>query len=100
VQCAERWPTGVYCLWYPLKAGGLVNPFYAALKRSGLRKLLRAELSVLPADTPLSLNGSGMLILNPPWQLDVTLRTAYAELLPLLAPDAQGSSRVDWLIGE
>jgi 23S rRNA (adenine2030-N6)-methyltransferase len=100
VQCAERWPTGVYCLWYPLKAGGLVNPFYAALKRSGLRKLLRAELSVLPADMPLSLNGSGMLILNPPWQLDIALRAAYAELLPLLAPDAQGSARVDWLAGE
>ncbi|MGE0114671.1 MAG: 23S rRNA (adenine(2030)-N(6))-methyltransferase RlmJ [Steroidobacteraceae bacterium] len=96
---AERWPTGVYCLWYPLKAGGLVNPFYAALKRSGLRKLLLAELSVRPADTPLGLNGSGMLIMNPPWQLDVALRTAYAELLPALAP-ATGSQRVEWLTRE
>jgi 23S rRNA (adenine2030-N6)-methyltransferase len=100
IQAAERWPTGVYCLWYPLKSGGLVNPFYAALKRSGLRKLLRAELSVFPADTPLSLNGSGMLILNPPWQLDVALNAAYTELLPLLAPDGQGSARVDWLARE
>jgi 23S rRNA (adenine2030-N6)-methyltransferase len=48
----------------------------------------------------LSLNGSGLLILNPPWQLDSALRTAYTELLPLLAPDGQGSSRVDWLAGE
>jgi 23S rRNA (adenine2030-N6)-methyltransferase len=87
-------------LWYPLKAGGLVNPFYAALKRSGLRKLLRAELSVFEPDTPLSLNGSGMLILNPPWQLDVGLRAAYTELLPLLAPEGQGCSRVDWLASE
>jgi 23S rRNA (adenine2030-N6)-methyltransferase len=100
INAAERWPTGVYCLWYPLKAGGLVNPFYAALKRSGLRKLLRAELSVFEPDTPLSLNGSGMLILNPPWQLDVGLRAAYTELLPLLAPEGQGSSRVDWLASE
>ncbi len=97
---AQRWPTGIFCLWYPLKSGGLVNPFYAALKRSGLRKLLLAELLVRPADTPLGLNGSGMLILNPPWQLDSALRTAYAELLPLLAPDAQGSLRVEWLARE
>jgi 23S rRNA (adenine2030-N6)-methyltransferase len=55
---------------------------------------------VFEPDTPLSLNGSGMLILNPPWQLDVGLRAAYAELLPLLAPEGQGSSRVDWLAGE
>jgi len=100
VQAAQRWPTGVFCLWYPLKTGGLINPFYAALKRSGLRKLLRAELSVLPPDTPLSLNGSGMLILNPPWQLDSALRAAYSELLTLLAPEGQGSSRVDWLVAE
>lgn len=96
---AERWPTGVYCLWYPLKAGGLVNPFHATLKHSGLRKLLLAELSVRPADTPPGLNGSGMLIMNPPWQLDAALRAAYIELLPILAP-ATGSQRVAWLVGE
>ncbi|MGC3981590.1 MAG: 23S rRNA (adenine(2030)-N(6))-methyltransferase RlmJ [Steroidobacteraceae bacterium] len=100
IATAERWPTGVYCLWYPLKAGGLVNPFYAALKRSGLRKLLLAELSVRTPDSPLGLNGSGMLILNPPWQLDVALRAAYTELLPALAPDGQGSQRVEWLVPE
>lgn len=97
---AERWPTGIYCLWYPLKSGGLVNPFFAALKRSGLRKLLRAELWIKPVDTPLGLNGSGMIILNPPWQLDQQLQTAYTELLTLLAPNQQGGQRVDWLAGE
>ncbi len=97
---AERWPTGVYCLWYPLKSGGLVNPFYAALKRSGLRKLLRAELLVKPLDTPLGLNGSGMLIMNPPYQLDLALRAAYNELLPILAPEGQGEHHVEWLVRE
>ena len=100
VHAAERWPEGVYCLWYPIKSGGLVNPFYAALKRSGLRNLLRAELSVRPNDTPLGLNGSGMVIMNPPWQLDQHLRAAYTELLPLLAPNSQGDQRVEWLVGE
>lgn len=100
LSAAERWPTGVYCLWFPLKAGGLANPFYASLKRSSLRKLLLAEFWVKPADTPLGLNGSGLLILNPPWQLDVALRSAYAELLPILAPHSQGSSKVNWLMPE
>ncbi len=100
LRASERWSDGVYCLWYPIKSGGLVNPFYAALKRSGLRNLLLAELSVRPADTPLGLNGSGMLIMNPPWQLDTALRSAYTELLPALAPDSQGSVRVEWLVRE
>lgn len=99
-QSAERWPDGVYCLWYPIKSGGLVNPFYAAVKRSGLRNLLLAELSVRPNDTPLELNGSGLLIMNPPWQLDTRLREAYNELLPVLAPNGQGHTRVEWLVGE
>ena len=100
---AERWPTGVYCLWYPLKAGGLVNTFYATLKRSALRKLLRAEFWVRPVDTPAGLNGSGMLILNPPWQLHDQLATAYAELTTLLGHNAgseRGGFRVDWLLPE
>lgn len=97
---AERWPGGVYCWWYPLKAGGLVNTFYAALKRSGLSKLLVLELWVRPLDAPLGLNGSGMLIMNPPWQFDVSMRAAYSELLPALAPQGQGGMRVQWLAKE
>ena len=97
---AERWASGVYCLWYPLKAGGAVNPFYVALKQSGLSKLLMVELWVRPLDAPLGLNGSGLLIMNPPWQLDTTLRTAFAELLPVLAPEGQGGMRVQWLVRE
>jgi len=95
---AERWPTGVYCLWYPLKAGGLVNTFYTTLKNSGLKKMLLLELWLRPVDTPLGLNGSGMLIMNPPWQLDAHMRTAFSELLPILAPEGQGGSRVQWLV--
>lgn len=97
IAAATRWPTGVFCLWYPLKAGGLVNPFYAALRNSGLQKLLQLELWVRPVDTPLGLNGSGMIILNPPWQLDDHMRTAFSELLPVMAPEAQGGMRAQWM---
>ncbi len=97
IATATRWPTGVYCLWYPLKAGGLVNPFYFALKDSGLTKLLQLELWLRPVDTPLGLNGSGMIIMNPPWQLDEHMRAASNELLSTLAPEGHGGMRVQWL---
>lgn len=96
-EAAQRWPTGVYCLWYPLKAGGVVNTFYTALKNSGVSKLLLLEIWLRPVDTPLGLNGSGMLIMNPPWQLDEHMRVAFNELLPVLAPEGQGGVRVQWL---
>ena len=96
-EAATRWPTGVYCLWYPLKAGGVVNTFYAALKSSGLTKLLQLELWLRPVDTPLGLNGSGVIVMNPPWQLDEHMRTAMNELLPVLAPEGHGGMRVQWV---
>lgn len=96
----ERWPTGVFAAWYPLKAGGESRRFHAAMQRSGLRKLLLLDFNLRPADSPLGLNGSGMLIANPPWQLDTAMRETLDELLKLLSPDGTGNVRIEWLVGE
>jgi 23S rRNA (adenine2030-N6)-methyltransferase len=96
-----RWPNGVFALWYPIKAGPDVARLHASLQEeAGLRKLLLIELSVRPADSRIGLNGSGLVIANPPWQLDVQIGTAMDELLPVLAPDGAGRSRVEWLVPE
>lgn len=97
IAAAQRWPNGLYCAWYPLKADGGAAALHAGLLRAGLRKLLLSELWVRPADAPTGLNGSGLLILNPPWQFDLLLADATRELTRLLAP--QGA-RVEWLAGE
>jgi 23S rRNA (adenine2030-N6)-methyltransferase len=68
--------------------------------KSGLRKLLLAELLVRPQDSPLGLNGSGLVIANPPWQLEEDLRDALEEIKPLLAQDDAGRVRVEWLVKE
>jgi 23S rRNA (adenine2030-N6)-methyltransferase len=95
-----RWPNGVFAVWYPLKATREAQRMQAALVKSGLRKLLLLELSVRPQDSPLGLNGSGMLIANPPWKIDAELRDAMEELKPLLEVEGAGRVRVDWLVGE
>jgi 23S rRNA (adenine2030-N6)-methyltransferase len=96
----KRWPNGVFALWYPVKAGAEVARLHGALRESGLRKLLLAELSVRPADSPLGLNGSGMIVANPPWQLDEELRPVHAELHAALSPEGKGGARVEWLVPE
>jgi 23S rRNA (adenine2030-N6)-methyltransferase len=95
-----RWPNGVFALWYPLKAGREAQRLHATLEDSGLRKLLALELSVRPPDAPLGLNGSGMIIANPPWQFDAEMAAALSELHAALAPDGAGQSSVRWLVGE
>jgi 23S rRNA (adenine2030-N6)-methyltransferase len=96
----ERWPNGVFALWYPIKAGMQSQRLNAALQASGLRKLLRLELTVRPGDSPIGLNGSGLVIANPPWQFDTEIAPALAEAHAALAPDKVGGSRVDWLVPE
>jgi 23S rRNA (adenine2030-N6)-methyltransferase len=94
----SRWPNGVFALWYPIKAGSPAQRLNAALRSSGLRKLLRLELTVRPADSPIGLNGSGLVIANPPWKFAGEITDALAEAHAALS-DAGGSS-VQWLVGE
>jgi 23S rRNA (adenine2030-N6)-methyltransferase len=94
----SRWPNGVFALWYPIKAGTQSHRLNAALQASGLRKLLRLELTVRPADSPIGLNGSGLVIANPPWKFDTEMADALEELHAALG--GQGASRVEWLVGE
>jgi len=75
-----RWPTGVYAVWYPIKKRAAIMPFQRWLGSRGWRDVLLAELLVRPDDSPLRLNGCGIVIINAPWQFDATL----AKLLPAL----------------
>ena len=95
----SRWPNGVFALWYPIKAGAQSQRLNAALQASGLRKLLRLELTVRPADSPIGLNGSGLVIANPPWKFDGEM-TGRARRSCTRRWKDKGASRVDWLVGE
>jgi 23S rRNA (adenine2030-N6)-methyltransferase len=93
----QRWPTGVYAVWYPIKLRSQVQPFLRGLQRSDAKRVLRAELLVHPDDSPLRLNGSGMVILNAPWNLDDVLREPLRVLASLLSQDRPAEWKLDWL---
>jgi 23S rRNA (adenine2030-N6)-methyltransferase len=96
----ERWPTGMFAVWYPIKFGATVPRFHAAMAASGLRRQLIAELCIHPVDTRVGLNGAGMLLINPPFQLDEELRLLLPAMHRILAPAGRGGTRVTWLVGE
>ena len=100
MQGHERWPSGVYCIWYPLteRAGSL--RFRRELRESGIRRILDVQLSVLPADAVVGMNGCGLAIVNPPWQLDLRLKELLPALHRLLAIGGAGGSKVEWLVPE
>jgi 23S rRNA (adenine2030-N6)-methyltransferase len=95
-----RWPTGMYAIWYPIKLRPHLLPFHRWFTRRGMKKTLMAELMLHPDDSPLRLNGCGMVIVNPPWQFDKQLEKLLPDLLRLLAQDRNASQRVEWLVRE
>lgn len=94
-QALQRWPTGIYGIWYPIKAPETAERFLGEIATLG-RPCFTSELFRTPPDDPSRLNGSGLLLINPPWKLDEAL----AELLPVLAGrlGASGPCGVRWLV--
>jgi 23S rRNA (adenine2030-N6)-methyltransferase len=94
-----RWPNGVYAVWYPIKSHRAIAPFHRHLSQGPFERVLVAELMVLPDDSPLRLNGCGMLVANPPWQVDEALAGLLPALRAVLAQSSRASQRVRWLCG-
>jgi 23S rRNA (adenine2030-N6)-methyltransferase len=96
----RRWATGIYLVWYPIKHRGPVRAFHDALAASGIRRVLVTELLLRPDTDPDQLNGSGMIIINPPWKLDEALGRLQPALLADFGATATGRVRVETLVPE
>jgi 23S rRNA (adenine2030-N6)-methyltransferase len=93
-KAIKRWPNGCFAIWYPLLPAGLWQSMKSELAASGIRNILCSELEIAPAEGERGMYGSGMLVINPPWQLDTTLEQ--------VSPWQQGKGhwRVEWLVPE
>ena len=96
----ERWPTGTYCIWYPHTDRAGPVRLHRELERSGIRRVLDVTLDVLPSDAQVGMAGAGLVLVNPPWQIDARLRELLPKLHRLISPDGLGGTRVDWLVPE
>lgn len=106
VKAHKKWSTGVLALWYPIKNNDAVELFYKKMKRTEIRRQLVLELNIFPPDLPMGLNGTGMLVINPPWQFDAKAEEILQYLQPILQhPESPQMSveqrtKVQWLVGE
>jgi 23S rRNA (adenine2030-N6)-methyltransferase len=96
----RKWATGIYALWYPIKGRGEADDLAKRLRRLGIPKILRAELTVQAVSDPTRLNGCGLILANPPWTLEAELKTLLPVLAGLLGREGKGGFGLDWLVGE
>ncbi len=95
-ETLARWPQAVCAVWYPIKQRRSLQPFFRKAAALPAGSALLAELQVRPDDSPLRLNGSGMLLLNAPWQIDQAIAPALPALKQHLG-EAGASTRLEWL---
>jgi 23S rRNA (adenine2030-N6)-methyltransferase len=100
VSAHRKWPGGTYLLWYPIKERSAPDAMARRLRRSGVGKVLRAELRVAEPAESGPLGACGLIIVNPPWTLPGELEILLPELAGVLQGVGRGAHRVDWLAGE
>ena len=85
-----KFPTGVYAAWYPIKHRAPVRVFHAALRESGIPDVVAAEFFHREPLDPARLNGSGLLVVNPPWRFEAKAAPILAALLDRLGDREPG----------
>jgi len=88
----RRFATGVYLLWYPLLARRERVNMVRALAALPCRQL-QVELRIRAA-TSEGMYGSGMFIINPPYQLAGQLETSKETLVHCLAQDESADMEI------
>lgn len=99
-QAYRKFSTGIYVIWYPLKAGLPVDAFYKAMVDTEIPKILRLEQWIRDERTGDGLAGSGLLIINPPWKLKDEMTGILTFLDKILGSGPGHKVRCDWLVPE
>ncbi len=96
-----KWPRGTYALWRPIKAPLEDARFLNAIAALGAPNILRLELDIgaVPpsAHSPTPLTRTGLLVVNPPFDLIDEARIVMPWLAQLLRRDVGGGFVCAWL---
>lgn len=95
-----KWPTGVFAIWFPIKDRMFIKRFYRNLQNTEIKKMMACELCVMPDDNSLGLNGTGLIVVNPPFQFYSGAKKNLEWLLPLLSTHPHAKTDVRWLNAE
>jgi 23S rRNA (adenine2030-N6)-methyltransferase len=94
----HRFRAAVIAAWYPIKHRAPVRGFHHALMEAGIAPPLAAELWLREPTDPQRLNGSGLVIANPPQGFAEEAAEILPALLRGLGADEPGSGcAVTWL---
>lgn len=80
IKAYKKFATGTYILWYPVVKREQVNIMEKAFINSDVKNLLQLEFCLSVDTDEYGMTGTGLFIVNPPWQLSKQME----EVLPYL----------------
>lgn len=95
-QGIKKFGSGIFAIWYPLKSNNSSKHFL-----NSLAKIVRNEILIIELNTydslPQQLSGSGLIIINPPYQFTQTLAPELEWLWNVLSFKGQGGYHLSLL---
>ncbi len=98
-EALRRLPGAVVAIWYPITERARTDEFQRALTDFGVPALF-AELAIAGDGARLRMKGCGLLVLNPPWQIEAEFRAVLPTLVQKLRVDEGAGGVVRWLVPE
>jgi len=80
IKAYEKFSTGTYILWYPVVKRELVEQMSYTFCKSSVKNVLQVEFCLESDTDEYGMTGTGLFIVNPPWQLTTQLE----EILPYM----------------
>jgi 23S rRNA A2030 N6-methylase RlmJ len=91
LDALQRFESAVLVLWLPVKLREDFDAWYARLRRAASRPVLASLLWVHPCDSRAALNGSALVVVNPPYLLEEGMREWLPEMRAILGGTQSGS---------
>ena len=100
IEAHKKFATGSYAIWYPVVERSRIQRMEKQLINSGIKNIQRFELAITDDNNARGMTSSGMIVINPPWQLMATMQGLLPRLCKALAADNGAFFKADVLVAE
>lgn len=100
IDAYKKFATGSYAIWYPVVERSRIQRMEKQLINSGIKNIQRFELAITDDNNIRGMTSSGMIVVNPPWQLMAKMQSLLPKLCKTLGADKGAFFKADVLMAE
>ncbi|KKN25899.1 hypothetical protein LCGC14_0880100 [marine sediment metagenome] len=98
IKAHKKFATGTYMIWYPVVDRSRINRLQKKFKNSGIKHIQTFELGLSADTAERGMTSSGMIVINPPWQLMDTMSSLLPQIVKVLGESKEAFYRAEVLV--